>query len=141
MSNIAVTHVRIFGGHSLSHVEILAILLEGAGGKTYVEPLRLEYTEGGRCLDISYGAKGTPSPGPENLWARRDEGSFAAIWVRFDTGNDDPRIYSVDERGDSERRDCPYEKGRSQSWDTCLDEDYRKSIVDFIKGRTKPREP
>jgi hypothetical protein len=126
LANIATVFVRVFfrerardadgrPQRDISHLQILGSLLSRHGGSSYCVPIWLDYRHGDHpdwqnnpvWLDIQYGAKWGPAPGPDTLWEHRERHEIAALWVRwFDEGGDFDAIYTMTDK--ESERPCRY---------------------------------
>jgi hypothetical protein len=94
MTNVATVSVRLVRSAqaaegawpTVAHSRLLEALLAPGGGSTRGGvPLWVDYRQGGRCLDVQYGAPGGVGDGPARLW-QLVGGETEAMWVRASTG-------------------------------------------------------
>jgi hypothetical protein len=124
LANVATVFVRVFfrehprdadgpPPREISQSKILAMLM--SGGSSYCVPVWLDYRHGDNpvwqenpaWLDVQYGAKWGPAPGPDTLWEHREKNDVAALWVRwFDEGGDFDAIFTMPDKESG--RPCRY---------------------------------
>jgi hypothetical protein len=117
VANICTTFARVvWGAHDRGGVSDDALVEAVLGeGESYCMPLHLEHLRSpiadpgpSMFTDITYGARGTPGGGPEDLW-RLVAGAADSVWFRwFDGGGDWDFIESIDAVGRSPLRLCRY---------------------------------